>query len=161
MNMRTSLMICAGLALGGCAGQGAFPSLAPRAVETRQAPVALPPVVLVTDPAAQARVRAALAKAQAAVAGFNEALSAAQNAPGGARGSDGWIAAQMAVSRLERTREPVKIALIDLTEEQRLILFGPPSADRAMVEAAIAEVIRIDDAQTAAMAAVLARVSPR
>jgi hypothetical protein len=166
MKIRIGLLIAVGLALGGCAGKGEFPSLAPRAIETRQAvvaPAAPPPVAAISDPAAQGRVRAALAKAQGAIPGFNEALSAARSAAGrgGAKGSDAWIATQLAISRLERAREPVQVALTELTEEQRVVLFGPPSDDRAMVEAAMAEVMQIDAAQTAAMNALLASVSRR
>jgi hypothetical protein len=166
MNTRFGLILCAGMALGGCAGKGEFPSLSPRATETRPAVSSAappPPVVAASDPAVQARAQAALAKAQGAVAGFDTALAAARTAAGrgGAKGSDAWIATQMAISRLERTREPVKIALIELTEEQRLVLFGPLSADRVMVEGLMAEVLRIDDAQTAAMAGLLASVNRR
>jgi hypothetical protein len=59
------------------------------------------------------------------------------------------------MARLERTREPVQLALIDLTEEQRLMLFGLVAADRASVEAAMAELLRIDAAQSAALGALV------
>jgi hypothetical protein len=57
----------------------------------------------------------------------------------------------MAISRLERTREPVQSALADIDSIMRGLLLGPPSADRAAVEAAMARVGAIDAAQLAAM----------
>ncbi len=164
--MKKSILVCAALMLGGCANQGDFPTLAPRAIEQRPAEAAtpaVPPVAAVSNPATLARVQAAVAKAQAGVPAFNEALATARTAAGRAGGyaSDGWVTAQVAIARLERTREPTQVALIDLTEEQRVVLFGPPSADRGAVEAAMAEVSRIDAGQSAAMNALLASVKRR
>ena len=152
--------------LTGCAASGSFPSLAPRPIEQAAAaqPATTPMVVIApSDPARVARVRALVEKAQAAVPDFNTALAAAQQAVGGgkAAGSDGWIAAQVAVSRLERTREPIGTVLSELTVEQRTLLMGPESDDRAMLEAAFAQVSTLDQQQGDAVRGLIAKLGGR
>jgi hypothetical protein len=152
--------------LTGCAASGSFPSLAPRPIEQAAAaqPATTPMVVIApSDPARVARVLALVEKAQAAVPDFNSALAAAQAAVGGGKttGSDGWIAAQVAVSRLERMREPVGTILSELTVEQRKLLMGPESDDRAMLDAAFDQVSGLDQKQAGAVRELLAKLSGR
>ena len=162
----TSALAAATLSLSGCATSGSFPSLAPRPIE--QAAAAQPPttpvvVIAPSDPARVARVRVLVEKAQAGVPDFNSALALASQAVGGgkATGSDGWITAQVAVSRLERMREPVGTVLSELTTEQRTLLMGPESEDRAMLEAAFAQVSALDQQQAEAVRGLIAKLSGR
>jgi hypothetical protein len=168
MNIRDSLalIIVAAVLLGGCAAQGTFPSLAPRAVETAAAnePATTPMTVIApSDPARVARVQALVRKAEAGRPAFESALSSARQAvgTGKAAGSDGWIAAQVAVSRLERMREPVGTVLSDLTVEQREVLLGPESEDRAVLTEAFARVSALDSEQAKAVSALIAALSRR
>jgi hypothetical protein len=152
--------------LPGCAASGSFPSLAPRAIEQAAAntPATIPMVVIApSDPARIARVQTVVRQAEAGVSGFNTALSAARQAVGGGKtaGSEGWIAAQVAVSRLERMREPVGLALSTLTAEQRELLLGPESEDRAMLESAFQKVSALDVEQAAAVRSLIATLSRR
>ena len=151
--------------LSGCAARGDFPSLAPRPIEselmaerpaapTREAPA---------DPALRARVAELVRLARAGQAAFDTALAKARDAAAGAgaAGSDGWIAAHAAVSRVEAARAEVVTALAELdgliVERAR----QPTSAgDLAMVNAALADVQAIVDRQGKELEAVRSSLSP-
>lgn len=114
---RFSLLSASLLLLAGCAAQGGFPSLAPRAVEriADEEPVTAAPVVP-ADAALRGLVAELIADARRGQAAFEAALPAAASAVSGAgpAGSEGWIAAQQAISRLEAARAPTTIALAAL-----------------------------------------------
>jgi hypothetical protein len=144
--------------LAGCAAKGEFPSLAPRPYEQGRPASSAPATAVpdVSDAARVARINAAVQRAEAGREAFNAALSAARSAVSASQGgyaSEGWIAAQMAVSRAERTREPVQAALAELDAELRSVLTGPPTSDRAILESAIARVMALDTEQGSALAA--------
>ena len=163
MARKFALILCAGLLVGACANQGEFPSLAPRAVEQPRAASGSAPVVTPSDPAMLAKLQASVAMARAAEPEFGQALAVAKDAAAkaGAFGSDSWVAAQIAIARLERTREPIQISLSDLTDQQRLALLGSSNEDRAAVAASIAEVASINDTQGRAVQALLSSLSRR
>ncbi len=148
--------------LAGCAVSGEYPSLAKRPFEKPPAnPTSPPPAAVVpSDPALQGRVADMLKLARAGVADFDATLPAAREAvrrgTGAAEGSDPWIEAQMAVSRLERTLEPARNALADLDDERRILDQHPGSPDQPALEAAIAEVEMIDARQSSSIRALLA-----
>ena len=151
--------------VAGCSAKGDFPSLAPRAIELAGAaqPVPAPPLAP-SDPARVARFNASVSKAQAGVTAFNAALAKARtavSASDGARGSERWIAGQMAVSQLERTRAPVQSALAELDQDKRLLLSAPPSADREALETALSRVEAVNTAQQSATRALLDALNPR
>lgn len=105
------------LLLAGCLSQGPFPSLAPR--EGEQLAIEEPVREAVEAPADPGlRLRALELRQQAARgerafdAAFGRAESAVRAA--GAPGSDSWIAAQQAVSRLEAARLETTEALAQL-----------------------------------------------
>jgi hypothetical protein len=155
--------------LSACVSQGEFPSLAPRGVE-RDAngnPIALcippggaapaqerpAPAAAANDPALGARLTALLEQARRGQSAFAELLRAAQAraARAGAAGSEGWIAAQQEISRLEAARAPSVDALAEL---DALVLArsgdGAASADdSARVIAAAEEARRLADSQQA------------
>lgn len=151
--------------LSACASRGDFPSLSPRPFETRTVVAPAPPPEIAPSNAATAsRIAASVAKAEAGQAAFDTALSSARKLVGVSSrqvGSESWIAAQMAVSRLERTREPVQSALAELDGEIKALLMGPPSTDRTALEEALARVGALDQAQQQAIAPLLSALSPR
>lgn len=101
----------------GCADQGAFPSLAPRLVErlSNDEPLRIAPVIA-PDPELASRVAELLAQARRGHGEFQAALPAAKAAMSraGASGTESWIEAQQAISRLEGARAPTVIALAQL-----------------------------------------------
>ena len=148
--------------IAGCAAPGEYPSLAKRPFEKPPSNPSPTPVesTIPSDAAVQARIADALKKARDGVADFNATLplarSAAERGTGTPEGSDPWIDAQMAVSRLERTLEPARNALADLDDERRLLDQHPGSPDQPALEAAIAEVEMIDARQSASIRELLA-----
>lgn len=113
-------LLAAALALGGCAADGSFPSLAPREAERLYAagdPLQTTPDAPVR-PGLADRVAGFVAAAAAGEADFASALAAAQPlaARAGTRGSESWIAAQQAISRVEAARAATTRALGDLDQ---------------------------------------------
>jgi hypothetical protein len=101
----------------GCTTGGDFPSLAPRAVEqlSFEEPVKVDPPVA-ADPALSARANALLAEARQGDRAFDAAYIQAlpRVRAGGAAGSDSWVQAQEAISRVEAARNATSTALADL-----------------------------------------------
>jgi hypothetical protein len=136
----------AGLAaalLAGCVSQGPFPSLAPRPAESEDwtgEPARAAPAVA-DDPALRARIAALLDEARAGARDFDADFGPAERAAAqaGAEGSDSWIEAQQAISRLEAAGARTGEALAGL-HQLRLEREGRPTsaADLAASDAAIA-----------------------
>ncbi len=154
------------VAASGCAPQGSFPSLAPRAVERELAgdaiAVAAAPAVP-ADPQLASRVAALLAQAREGQAAFDAALGRARPAAAaaGAAGSESWTAAQVELSRLEGTRGPTANALAELDRLSIERARRPTAAsDLAAIAAASAEVQAMADAQVAALDALRRSLSP-
>ena len=119
--------------LSGCAAQGDYPSLAPRAAERGLAGGSAPAPCLVpeeptrtagtdapsppaSDPALRARIAELVGAARAAQTEFASILPGAERAVGraGATGSEAWVAAQQEVSRLAAARSRTADALSEL-----------------------------------------------
>lgn len=137
--------------LAGCADPGDYPSLAPRAVERGEtapapAPTEAPPAA--ADPALAARIAQLIAQARDGDMAFARALEPARTSVGraGAAGSESWIAAQEAVSRLESARTRTVDALSELDVLARERSQGTP-ADIDAIAAATVEVSAIADTQ--------------
>ena len=137
------LLLLAGL-LAGCVSQGPFPSLAPRPAEREdwsEEPVRAVPAVA-DDPALRGRLAALLDEARAGRRDFDADLAAAERASAraGAEGSDSWIEAQQAISRLEAAMARSGEALAAL-HQLRLDREARPAsaADRAALDSAIEE----------------------
>ena len=145
--------------LAGCTHRAeGYPPLTPRPAEANleQAmgePKTDPVAIAASTPATADTIAALLGKARAAEAPFAAAAAAAwpevSRARGAARGTENWVAAQMAISRVETLRAPVKAALSDLDAQRRLILLAAPSQDQALVEEAVHAVEVIDAGQGA------------
>lgn len=167
MRSRLTFLVLLPVAASGCAqGGGSYPSLQPRAAELvdprlpvrdgQSAP--LPP-----DPALVAELQQLFASALAGEAAFNDAAARAQRlvAAAGAPRSEGWIAAQQAISAAIAAREPTALALgqVDSLAASRLARSGwIPPADRAAIETAAAQIAALSDGQVALIEAMEARL---
>jgi hypothetical protein len=163
---------CAALLLvSGCADHsGAIPSLTPRPIEKIgksiiDEPVAKPMVLKPSDPTRVEAVNALVLKARAAAAPFqsavDQAMPALRRAVGSPQGSENWVAAQVALGRVEINRAPVKSALSDLDAQRRVVLVTDPSNDQALVEAAVTEVEAIDKKQEQILTDMIRMLQPR
>ncbi|MEA3042458.1 MAG: hypothetical protein QOJ53_1984 [Sphingomonadales bacterium] len=141
---RRIITLAAAAWLAGCVSQGPFPSLAVRPAELEdwsEEPVRTAPAVA-DDAALRTRILGQLAEARAGWRDFEADLAAAERAAAqaGAAGSDSWIAAQEAQSRLEAARSRTEQAIEELQALRRARAEMPTSpADRAALDTAIAE----------------------
>lgn len=140
------------LLLAGCAERGPFPSLAQREVERENRfdePVRTPPAAA-PDPALAAAVSELLGQARQGQSAFGELLPAARAsaAAAGAAGTESWIEAEQALSRLEAARAPTVIALAEL-DRLSIKRAGRPteSGQFQALMAAVATAKRLADAQ--------------
>ena len=158
MNVRfPGLAAMLAVCLAGCVSQGPIPSLAPRPAEQEdwsEEPVHATPVVA-DDAALRGRIAALLTQAHDGQRAFDADLPAAERAAAhvGAEGSDSWIEAQQAISRLQASRGRTDEAATEL-HRLRLARSGQPSsaADLAALDAAIQEVGAIGERQQRRMA---------
>ena len=132
------------LLLGGCAAQGSFPSLQPRAAEIPrviEAPGAgvdqrLMPEQRESLQADLGREGKALAAAEADIARNGAELDRAMaRAKGAPKGSEAWSDAQMALSRLDMARTPLPEIEARLTPLLRMVdSLDSDDPDRQAVE---------------------------
>jgi hypothetical protein len=137
------------LLLIGCASKVDSPSLAIRPVEAAAAIDAARPAAVATpikiaekiplEAATVARLEASIRAAQASVAPFAKAAEPARaavaSAAGAAVSSEPWIAAQVAISRLERVREASANALAEVDAIRRELVASGKNFDRDAIEA--------------------------
>ena len=141
---RTAVFALAALTLGACVSQGPFPSLAPRPAESEdwsEEPARAAPAVA-DDPALRERIAALLGEARAGAREFEAEAPAAERAASraGSVGSDSWLEAQQAISRLQAASGRTGAALADLHDLSLSRASTPTSdGDRASLDAAIAE----------------------
>ena len=131
--------------LAGCVSQGPFPSLAPRPAEQEdwtEEPAHLAPAVA-DDTVLQSRIAQLIQEAREGSRAFEADLPAARRAAArvGAEGSDSWIEAQQAISRLQASRGKTDEAAAEL-HQMRVGRSGQATsaADLAAIDAAIQEV---------------------
>ena len=120
MHRASPTILAAALLTAGCAAAGSFPSLAPREVEAIYAagdPLQSAPDAPNREGLAE-RLGAFSAAAADGSGAFERALAAARPvvARAGGRGSESWLAAQQAVSRVEAARAQTSRAVADLDE---------------------------------------------
>ena len=142
-----------------CAASGPFPSLAPRAVEKEAEAAPEPPPPTVADAAVTARIAQLLTGARQANARCEEPDRAADQATGraGGVGSEGWIAAQQALSRAVAARGPVVDAIAELDRLGITHAYHP--ANLAAVQEALVEAQGIAERQSSLIAALQARLA--
>lgn len=121
MNLKAAIQMLA-LFLAGCAGSGNgdYPSLAKRPVESRGAGAATAPAVEsnADDPAVVEEVEGLMQKARAGAAAFDAGVGGTRErvnaAAGSAVSSEAWVSAQLAISTLESQRYDSVFALASL-----------------------------------------------
>lgn len=151
--LRFAALAATMLALGACVSQGPFPSLAPRPGEqvAIEEPVRDSPEPA-DDPALRSSVADLLEAARAGARAFDADVAAAETAAAraGAEGSESWMEAQQAVSRLEaaRNRTAGAVDALHQLSLSRADLATSP-ADQRAIDSAIAEAERIAAAQQA------------
>lgn len=161
--------------LAGCASKVDSPSLAIRPSEAaaridaaRPAAVATPITIAEKVPleaATIARLETSIKAAQASVAPFAKAAEPARvavtNAAGAAVSSEVWVAAQVAISRLERTREASANALAEVDDIGRELVASGKSFDRDALAKLQNVVAEIDADQQAQVTALIGRLKSR
>ena len=149
---RFSLLLPLAGLLAGCISPGPFPSLAQRPGENDpiEEPVRAAPAVA-NDASLRARLAELVGQARQGMAAFNLAYGPAERLArnAGASGSDSWVEAQQALSRLEASRGETTSTASELDQLNRARADLPTSAeDKAAIDAAIAEVDRLAEEQT-------------
>ena len=150
------VLAVAGIALtAGCISEGPFPSLAPRPDErlgidepVREAPQ------IADDSALRVRINRLLADARSGDADFDRDYEAAARAGAraGPEGSDSWVEAELAYSRVEISRGRATDAAAELHQLALARASQPTSpADNEALDAAIQQVDGIIAAQQARM----------
>ena len=163
-SFRPFLSSSAPLLLAACAPQGDFPSLAPRAIETApDEPAEQPsPPPAPADPVLAARVEELLAEAEAGQRDFAGAAPAAETAVAraGASGSESWVAAQQAVSRLQAARGGTveALAALDRLAVERANQPTNPN-DFQSVQSAIERASALAQTQSAVISRLQARLT--
>jgi hypothetical protein len=161
--------------IAGCASSVDSPSLAIRPAEAAATIDAARPAGAVTpiviaevvplDAATIARVETSVRAARASIAPFAKAAEPARtavaNAAGAAVSSEPWVAAQVAVSRLERTREASANALAEVDGVRRELIAGGKNFDREAFAAMQNVVVEIDAEQRAQVSGLLRRLKSR
>jgi hypothetical protein len=158
-------VILMSLAAGCSAPPANPPSLAPRPAEAIDPRVPIPSEAPVgpVAPALASRLAQLVAEARSGDAAFREAAAAAERlaAAAGAPHSEGWIAAQQAVSAAQAARAPTTRALGDIDSLAATALAtrgGIPAGDLAAIRAAAADVAAIDQSQAERIDALQARL---
>lgn len=158
MNPKAALQMLA-LLLAGCAGagDGDYPSLARRPIETRINDVPVPPAPAepTEDPALAQEIDALVQKARAGATAFDAGLPAVRQrvnaAAGSAASSEAWVAAELAISTLESDRYESVFALasLDTLYVNRLnaIASGEALGGTEMIDRARMDVLALVDRQ--------------
>jgi hypothetical protein len=150
---RVLVLSAAAASLAACVSEGPFPSLAQRPDERLaiEEPVREPPQIA-DDSALRVRINRLLGEARSGDAAFERDYDAAARASAraGAEGSDSWLDAQQALSRVEMSRGGATDAAAEL-HHLALARAGQPTsaADQAALDAAIAQADDIVAAQEA------------
>lgn len=157
--MKRLTILCPLLGLAACSAVD-HPSLAPRAVETAHVPDS-PAAEAATGAPASDRIAALVDEAARADAQFRAAVeptrATIEDAGKAAAGSEAWVTAEQALTRLDTLRGPIMRALADL--DALAIARGGAAPDPAL-EAAIADVTARDAAARATIDQLKGRLSP-
>ncbi len=135
--------------LTACSAKGNYPSLSPRPIEQAakgmlaEIPVA-PQAIAPSDPKTVTQIAAFVDQANIGHRAFGSALADAQSTitknAGAKNGTDGWIANQVALSRVEVSRGPIKDAQAGLDALRNAFIMHGPSADQQQLDKAVADV---------------------
>jgi len=150
------------LALGACSAPGGpYPSLRPRAAETidPRLPVSRPMNDRPVSAALASRLAALVDQARSGNAAFESAVAEAErlSVSAGPPQSEGWIAAEEALTAAIAARRPTATALADIDELAGNALEtqrGIAPNDLAAIQTAAAEAGALDERQAARVAAI-------
>ena len=150
------------LALGACSAPGGpYPSLRPRAAETidPRLPVSRPMNERPVSAALASRLAALVDQARSGNAAFESAVAEAErlSVSAGPPQSEGWIAAEEALTAAIAARKPTATALADIDELAGNALEtqrGIAPNDLAAIQTAAAEAGALDERQAARVAAI-------
>jgi hypothetical protein len=164
--MRIASILPVLVLMSGCTTPGGpYPSLQPRAAETidPRFPVERPVNDRPVTPALAARLAELVTQARASEGPFEVAAASAEQAAAsaGAPQSEGWIAAQEALSAVVETHGPVAAALGDVDALGATALQtqgGIAPNDLAAIQSAAAEIGAIDQRQSARIKALQERL---
>ena len=166
--MRTGISLAIALIglLGACSSpQGPYPSLAPRAAEAIDPRVPIPNEVKIgpADANLSSHLAALIDQAQAGDIQFEAAAANAERLAqaAGSLQSEGWVAAQQALSAAQAARGPITRALGDIDGLAAAALErsgGIPAGNLAAIQAAAERVGEIDRRQSARLDAIEARL---
>lgn len=146
-------------------GPGGEPSLARRAAENIDPRTPVPVAIdgRPADAGLAARIAVLLAEADSSAAAFAAAEPRARSAAAaaGTAQSESWIAAQLALSELERTRAPLTRALAEVDElrSARARDGRASPADIAALESAAARLQQMSERQVEALDSIRAAIS--
>ena len=164
--MRTPLILTILLLLAACSSPGGpYPSLQPRAAEAidPRVPVVRPMNERPVTTTLAARLAGLVSEAENGNAAFDGAASEAERLVGSAGGpqSEGWIAAQEAVTAAIAARKPTSQALGDIDEIAANALQtqrGIAPNDLSAIQSAAARVSSLDERQAARIDAMQRRL---
>lgn len=163
--IRTLIAAVPLVAVAGCAAEGTYPSLQPRAVEKQgfSEPAALPAVPVTADPALDGQIAELGSRLDTIAAGFSRAAAEAERRAGAAKGrvagSEPWLEAQTALAALDDWRAQASALSTDVEELAiaRAATLAPPyPALTTLAERAETETER----QAAAIARIQASIAP-
>jgi hypothetical protein len=166
MRRALPLLLLFPVTMGGCSSPGGpYPSLQPRAAENidPRVPVEKPMNDRPVTPALSAQLRQLVSEAQTGEAAFEPAAVQAERlaSSAGAPQSEGWIAAQEALSAAIAARSPTTKALGDIDTLSSTLIStngGIAPKDLAAIKSAAAEVAAIDERQRERINALKARL---
>lgn len=140
--IRLPIVLALSAMTSACGLSSDYPSLAPRPEELGQSPQpkAAATAPLPPDPQLAPMLDKLLASAQSGDAAFRAAAARTEQVVerAGGEGSDSWIEAQLALSRLESARTPTTVAAAELETLTRTRIEEAPSAAKADVGAIMA-----------------------
>ena len=163
---RGRLLIVLPLLAAGCRSAATVePSLAPRAAEAIDPRIPIPsgPEPGVADASLQSRLASLVAEARAGNAAFTAAADEAEQLAGsaGSAESEGWVAAQQALSAAVAARGQTVRALGDIDRIAASAIVnrgGIAPADLAAIQTAAAEAAEVDARQAERLEAIQARL---
>jgi len=159
---RPLILLCCTL-VAGCASNGTFPSLAPRAIERAGTEEAAPaPLPAGVDAGLAQRLTAIVEAGEAGHRSFIEEALAARStvaqASGASTGSEQWIAAQTAYSRADSARGALLSALADVDALRREQIDSSNAANQAAIAATATRLEALASEEDAALAELAAKL---
>jgi hypothetical protein len=157
--LRPLIFLCCA-SLAGCAPGNDFPSLAPRPIEKADSAGTAAPPAAGADAALAGRLATIVEAGEAGHRAFIEEAGAARSAisAGGATGSESWVSAQAAYSRVDSAHSALLSALADLDALRREQAESPNPAHYEAANAAAARLEALSREEDATLAELAAKL---